>query len=543
MGSIPNEEEHDGLVVGLGFGGLYSLYLLKQLGLDVKAVESGEDVGGTWYWNKYPGARSDVTSDTYRYSWDKDLLQTSPWEHNYLLQPELQSYFREIATKHDLYRHISFNSDLQSAQWDETTNTWRATTSDNKTYVVRYLITSLGITHKPYIPDIPDLDKFTGQITHTSQWTDSISWENKRIAVIGSGASGVQITSTLAPKAESLTQFIRHAQYVLPAQYRRITPAEREVINSKYERLWHEVFTSAVGFGFPEPNRPTLSLSPEDREQIFQDLWNEGSGFRFLFGGFSDLAVDEAANKEAIKFIHGKIKEIVKDEEKVKVLTSNDLFARRPLTDDFYYERFNQPNIHAVDLKKTPIVKAVPQGLQTEDGKIHEVDLIVFATGFDATDGSYYRIDWKGRAGKRLEDHWLGQGGPRTHIGISTSSFPNLFFINGPGVPFANNPPVTEIGAEFVRDLIVRSERLKKDGKSLGVVESSKEAEEKWLEICTNIGNLTLFARTGSWFFGENVPGRKHSPRFFFGGIARWRATIAEIKAKGYEGFDFGEKK
>ncbi|KAF7193063.1 Cyclohexanone 1,2-monooxygenase [Pseudocercospora fuligena] len=524
---MDNEEKHDALVVGLGFGGLYSLYLLKQLGLDVKAVESGADVGG---------ARSDVTSDTYRYSWDKDLLKTSPWEHNYLLQPELQSYFREIATKHDLYRHISFNSDLQSAHWDETTNTWRATTSDNKTYIVRYLITSLGITHKPYISNIPDLEKFTGQITHTSKWTDDISWEGKKIAVIGSGASGVQITSSLAPKAGSLTQFIRHAQYVLPAQYRKISSAEREVLNSKYERLWHEVFTSAVGFGFPEPNRPTFSVSPEDRDQIFQDLWDEGSGFRFLFGGFSDLVVDEAANKEAIKFIHKKIKSIVKDEGKAEVLTSGDWFARRPLTDDWYYERFNQPNVHAIDLKKTPIVKAIPQGLQTSDGKIHEFDLIVFATGFDATDGSYYRIDWQGRNGKTLEDHWLGQGGPRTHLGISTSSFPNLFFVNGPGVPFANNPPVTEIGAEFVRDIIAKSE---KEGK--GVVESSKEAEEKWLEICTNIGNATLFAKTGSWFFGENVPGRKHSPRFFFGGIARWRAAIAEVKEKGFEGFGFGE--
>lgn len=196
-----------------------------------------------------------------------------------------------------------------------------------------------------------------------------------------------------------------------------------------------------------------------------------------------------------------------------------------------------------MDLKKTPIVKAVPQGLQTSDGKVHEFDLIIFATGFDATDGSYYRIDWKGKGGKALEDHWLGQGGPRTHLGISTSSFPNLFFVNGPGVPFANNPPVTEKSAEFARDLIVRSEQLKRDGKGSGVVESSKEAEEKWLEICTNIGNMTLFAKTGSWFFGENVPGRKHSPRFFFGGIARWRAAIAEVKKKGYEGFDFGKGK
>lgn len=214
MGSLPTEEQHDALVVGTGFGGLYALYLLKQLGLDVCAVESGGDVGGTWYWNRYPGARTDVTSDTYRYSWDKETLQKSSWSYNYLTQPELLSNFQEVADKHDLYRHISFNTKLEQATWDEDRNLWNVGFNNGKSYAVRYLVTAIGIVHEPYIPDIAGLDAFKGRVTHTAQWTHDIEWEGKRVAVIGAGASGVQVVSTLAEKAASLTHFIRHAQYV-----------------------------------------------------------------------------------------------------------------------------------------------------------------------------------------------------------------------------------------------------------------------------------------------------------------------------------------
>ncbi|EME80383.1 uncharacterized protein MYCFIDRAFT_177325 [Pseudocercospora fijiensis CIRAD86] len=253
------EEKHDALVVGLGFGGLYSLCLLKQLGLDVKASTQRfleklkksklTSLTGTWYWNKYPGARSDVTSDTYRCFWNKDSLKTSPWERNYLLQPELQPYLRQIATKHDLYRHIAFNSDLQSAHWDETNKVWRATTSDSKTYVVRYLVTSLGITHKPYIAVLPDLDTFSGRITHRNGTTKFLGKERK---------------SHLAEKAGINTS--------CPQNTEKSPRPNEKSSNADYEQLWHQVFTSAVGFGFPEPNRKTFAVSPEDREQIFQDL-------------------------------------------------------------------------------------------------------------------------------------------------------------------------------------------------------------------------------------------------------------------------------
>lgn len=279
-------------------------------------------------------------------------------------------------------------------------------------------------------------------------------------------------------------------------------------------------------------------MSEKDREAIFQRLWDEGSGFRFLFGGFSDLVTDEAANKEAIRFIHKKIREIVKDSQKAEVLISKDWFARRPLTDDFYYHRFNQDNVFAHDLQKAPIKEITSDGILTADGKTHPLDLIVFATGFDAVDGSYTRINIKGRGGKTLKDHWAES--PKTYTGATTSDYPNLLFINGPGAPFANNPPVTEEGARFAADLIAHAEDLRRRGKGNGVIENEREAEDKWQGEVEYIAGLTLFAKTPSWFFGENVEGKRVAPRLYFGGLARYRAKLAGIRENDFAGYTFG---
>jgi cyclohexanone monooxygenase len=478
-----------------------------------------------------------VESYTYRYSFDKELLQTSKWNHNYLLQPELQAYFQEVARKHDLYRLAQFSTELRAATWNDNEKTWSVRTNTGDEFIVKYLVTALGILHKPYIPEIAGLDTFQGKVVHSSRWETDFQHEGKRIAVIGSGASGVQLVGALGETAGTLTHFIRHAQYVIPAQYRAVTKEERKLINESYDQIWDEVFTSTLAMGFVEPNRPTFSVSPEDRERIFESLWAQGNGFRFMIGGFSDIGSDEAANKEAIQFIHKKIKEIVKDEQKAEVLISSDWFARRPLTDDKYYSRFNQENVSAVNLKKTPIESITPTGIKTSDGKTHEVDLIVFATGFDSSDGSYLNVEFKGRQGKDLKEHW--KDGPRAHIGASTSEFPNLFFVNGPGGVFANKAPVAEEGARLAVELITHAEKLRKEGSASGVVESTKEADEKWLEAQKHVAGLTLFSKTSSWLFGENIPGRVVSPRFFLGGLGRYRNAISEDRSQGWAGFTF----
>lgn len=538
---MPAETYYDALVVGTGFAGLYALHLLKQLGLSVHAIDYASDVGGTWHWNRYPGARSDVESYVYRYSWDREHLQSSPWPKNYLTQPEIQAYFQDVARRHDLYRHIQFRTDLTDASWDAERELWvvKVGSDGKEVFAVRYLVTAIGLLYKPNVPDLPGLESFQGQAIHSSKWTPEIEHQGKDIVVIGSGASGVQLVSSLAEQAKSLTNFIRHAQYVLPAALRTVDAAERRSINARYDEIWREVFTSAFGFGFHEPARPVFSVSAKDREAIFQSLWDQGSGFRFLFGGFSDIAVDEAANKEAIKFIHRKIQEIVKHGQKAEVLTSSDWFARRPLTDDSYYERFNQENVFAVDLKKSPIIAVTATGIETADGKSHPADLIVFATGFDAVDGSYSRVKITGRGNKLLSEQWAE--GPKTHTGSSTSNFPNLLFINGPGAPFANNPPATEEGARFAADLIARAEAIRKAGTGTGVIESTPESEDQWQEQIEAIATATLFSKTGSWFFGENVPGKKVAPRLYFGGLSRYRATLASIREEAYRGFSFGE--
>lgn len=535
MGSAP-EDNYDALVVGTGFGGLYTLHLFKQLGLNVRAIESAPDVGGTWYWNRYPGARSDIHSHVYRYSWDKELLETYPWPNNYLHQPELQAYFREVANKHALYPLVHFNTELRGAEWDDQKSLWKVTTNTGRKYITRYLVTAIGILHNKNVPEIPGIESFKGQTVHSSSWNPQIQWEGKRVAVIGSGASGVQIVSSLSAKAKSLTHFIRHAQYVIPSRFRAVTPEERKGINDRYDKIWEDVFLSNTAFGFIEPGRPALSLSPEDREVVFERLWKEGNGFHFLFGGFSDLATDEAANKEAIRFIHRKIKETVKDVQKAEVLTSSDWFARRPLTDDDYYERFNQDNVFAVDLKKAPITEITADGIITADGTTHTVDLIVFATGFDAIDGSYTRLDVRGRNGTELKKHWEAEG-PKSYIGAATSKFPNLLFVNGPGSVFANNPPVTEVGAEFARDLVARTEEIRIKEGGIGIIEALEEAENRWREQTQQVAEATLFSKTPSWFFGENIPGKKVAPRLYFGGIGKFRAVIAEEKASGFKGF------
>lgn len=487
--------------------------------------------------HRYPGARSDIHSHVYRYSWDKELLKEFPWPNNYLHQPELLAYFQEVARKHELYPLIRFSTKLEGAEWNETENVWRVNTSTGHTYTVRYLVTAVGILHNKKVPQFPGIDTFKGISVHSSSWSPSIEWEGKRIAVIGSGASGVQIVSSLSEKAKSLTHFIRHAQYVIPSRFRAVAPEERERINENYDKIWEDVFLSNTAFGFVEPGRPTLSLSPEDREVVFERLWKEGNGFHFLFGGFSDIATNEAANKEAIKFIHRKIRETVKDPKKAQVLTSSDWFARRPLTDDHYYERFNQDNVSAVNLRETSITEITPDGIRTSDGVTHEVDLIVFATGFDAIDGSYNKLGIRGRGGIDLGKHWETEG-PKTHIGATTSQFPNLFFVNGPGSVFANNPPVTEVSAEFARDLIAKTEEVRKNG-GVGVAESLAEADDRWREQTQQVADATLFPKAPSWFFGENIPGKKVAPRLYFGGIGNFRAAVAAEKANGYQGFQF----
>ncbi|KAH6989830.1 cyclohexanone monooxygenase [Ilyonectria sp. MPI-CAGE-AT-0026] len=523
----------DALVVGAGFGGIYQLYSLLKLGLKVKAIERAEDVGGVWYWNKYPGAMSDTESFLYRYSWDKDDLLTYPWPNNYLTRDEIIKYLNHVMGKHHLREHFQFSTELLSAEWDESISKWHVQTSTGDNFLTTYLFTALGIQSTENIPDFPRVGNFQGPIMHSASWDRSIDVAGKRVGVIGCGSSGIQLTNTIAPEVAELHCFIRHPQFTVPLRLQPVPAATRTEINSRYDDIWASQLVSSTAFGFEEPVTPTMSVTPEERQRVFEDLWRQGNGFRFMYGGFGDLSSNAEANEEACKFLRARITSIVKDPAKAAILTPQELFARRPPCDQGYYDKFNQENVFAVDIRKTPITAVEKKGIRTEDGKLHELDIIVLATGFQSGDGSYKTIKGgiKGRQGALLGDHWAN--GLKTYLSMFVSSFPNLFMVNGPQGPFSNAPTLIESEVDFLTTMLAE---LRKAGRA-NVVECTTEAEAEWVKVCDQLAaSKTLFNKVDSWLTGKNIPGGKPSTKFYYGGLKAYRAFLQDIKKANYRG-------
>ena len=332
-----------------------------------------------------------------------------------------------MADRFDLRKHISFNTELTGAHFDETDNVWRITTNSGEEIVSRYLVTALGLLSKQNYPAIPGLRSFRGEMYHTGNWPKSHDFHGKRVGVIGNGSTGVQVITAIAKEVKQLVCFQRTPQYSVPSGDGPVSQEYRERINDRYDDIWDQVRNSVVAFGFEESKVPAMSVSAEERQKKFQEAWDLGNGFRFMFWTFCDLTYDEEANEEACKFIRGKIAETVKDPEKARKLTPHDFYARRPLCDAGYYEQFNRENVDIVDLKETPITEITQNGIRTSDGALYELDVIVFATGFDAVDGNYTRVRIKGRGGESLKEHWDKNGGPTSYLGVVVPNFPNLF--------------------------------------------------------------------------------------------------------------------
>ncbi|KAB8272535.1 hypothetical protein BDV30DRAFT_211839 [Aspergillus minisclerotigenes] len=531
------QEHHlDALVVGAGFGGIYTLYSLVKEALNVKAIDTAGDVGGTWYWNRYPGALSDTWSHLYRFLFDQELLQTYPWKRWYLTQPEIMQYLRDVVERYDLRKHMQFNTKMQRAEWNDATKTWKVQCETGDVFHVRYLFTALGVLVKANYPDIPGMNTFTGVINHTSAWNPDVELENKRVGVIGVGSSGVQVVTAIADKVKSLHVFVRRPQYTVPSGNRDVTPEERALVNKNYPALIADVRTSVFAMGTTESKRTFMSLSPEDREELLEHQWKIGNGFQFMFGGFSDIATNEVANEEVCRFLRKKIMSIVKDPQKRDVLTPKELYGRRPLCDDGFYEKFNKENVFAVDIKKNPITEVIPNGICTADGTTHELDVIIFATGFDAVDGTYAMVDIRGRDGKNLYDMWKPSG-PSTYVGMSVHGFPNLLLVNGPHMAFANIPTSGETNTEFIMDLVRRAEKISKQTGRQCEIEALEEAERAWTARSRSLIAGTMFEKVPSWILGNNVTGKAEGVSFYFGGLGTFRAYLAEIKANGFEGF------
>lgn len=526
--------ELDALVVGAGFGGIYQLYSLRKLAYSVKIIDKAGGVGGTWYWNRYPGATSDSESYVYRYSWDKEDLRTWPWANHYLKGPEIRKYLEHMVDRHDLRKDIQLNTELLSADWDSERSVWKVTTSTDEVFIARYLITALGLLSTANLPNIPGLKDFKGQLCHTSRWSDDTDLTHSRVGVLGNGSTGVQVITELAPKVKSLVSFQRNPQYSVPSGNGPVEPEYRQYLNEHYDEIMESLPKTATCFGFTESTTPYASVDPDKRQAVFQNLWDEGNGFKFMFNGFSDIATNKEANDAACAFIKSKISETVQDPEKARKLMPREPYARRPLCDHGYYKQFNLPSVDIVNLQDNPIDHITATGIKTTDGKLYELDALILATGFDAVEGSYTRIRIRGKSGESLADHW--KNGPTSYLGCFVPGFPNLFMITGPQSPFVNNPPIVETHGNLHCRLIQRAEKLRAAG-TTAVVEATADAESDWGRHCGEIADGTLFPSVPSWLFA-NVPGAPLPiTRFYMNGLAKYLDVLDMSAQAGYDGF------
>jgi cyclohexanone monooxygenase len=506
----------------------------------------------------------------YRYSWDAEDLRSYPWPRHYVKQEEVLAYLQHVVKKHNLRKDIKLNTTLLSASWDDSQRLWVVETSTHETIRARYLVTALGLLSKQNFPKFKNLEKFQGGLYHTGAWPENVELRGKRVGVIGNGSTGIQVITSIAKDVKQLICFQRSPQYSVPSGDMETSEAYRDDINKRYDGIWKQAKNSAFAFGFEESTITTMSVSKEKRQQIFEDAWQKGNGFRFMFGTFCDISYDEQANEEAASFIRQKIKATVTDPEKARKLTPTDFYARRPLCDTGYYQQFNREHVDIVDLKANPIQEFTANGIKTADGTVHELDIVVCATGFDAVDGNYTRVAIKGQGGKTLKAHW--EDGPTSYLGVAVSGFPNLFTILGPNGPFTNLPPTIETQVEFISNVIEEAEKhdrppvSKTNGHTNGasvehvngcingdrrhpqghanrkgavgaVVMARAEAEIDWTEACDELSRGSLFRKTDSWIFGANIPGKKNTTMFYFGGLGNYRKELDDVIEHGYRGF------
>ncbi|MCC6433521.1 MAG: NAD(P)/FAD-dependent oxidoreductase [Acidimicrobiales bacterium] len=531
---VTTDRELDAVVIGAGFSGLYMNYRLRDvLGLDVVVFEGGSDVGGTWYWNRYPGARCDSESYMYCFSFDPELMQEWEWSGKYPEQPEILRYLNHVADRYDLRRNTQFETRVTAAHFDETTDRWRVETDRGDRVSCRYLITGIGCLSTGQIPDFPGRDSFTGEAYHTGSWPhEGVDFTGKRVAVIGTGSSGIQSIPVIARQAEQLVVFQRTAQYTIPARHATVNKAVLDKVKLDYEAIYDKARWSVGGFPYDVVDRSALSVDEQERDAIFEQTWQEG-GFRFVFGSFSDLRTSRQASETAAEFIRNKIRQTVKDPAVAEKLvpTTHPFGSKRTLIDTEYFETYNRDNVTLVDIRSAPITEITPTGIRTADGH-YEVDIIVYATGFDAMTGSFNRIDIRGRGGEALRDTW--SAGPLTYLGLTVAGFPTLFMSTGPGSPsvLSNMPVAIEQHVEYVSRII---EHLRAEG--LATIEADAEAQAAWVAHVNELAQPTMFMHADSWYLGANIPGK---PRVFMpycGGVGTYRKRCDEVAANGWEGF------
>ena len=534
-GHLNPAETVDAVVVGAGFSGMYQLHKLRDMGLSVKVFEAGEDVGGTWYWNRYPGARVDIESMAYSFSFSKELEQDWVWSEKYSPQPELLRYAQHVAERFDLKRDISFNTRVESAHFDEDNNEWLVTTECGRRVRARYLVMATGVLSAAKTPDIAGRDSYKGETYQTGLWPkEGVDFTGKRVAIIGTGSSAVQSIPLIAEEADELVVYQRTAAYSTPAFNRPLTNSEIDTMKGNYDQYRQEQRLSPAGIINPERQlERVMDVPKEERQRRFEEAWDAGL-LTGLMSTFSDIQLDEEANHEVAEFIRDRIRNTVQDQQTADDLTPKayPYATKRPCIDTNYYETYNRENVSLVNLRRTPIETITETGIETSDGA-REFDAIVYATGFDAMTGPLLRVDIRGRGGKRLVDAWID--GPRSYLGIAIHGFPNLFTITGPSSPsvLSNMLVSIEQHVDWVSDCIGW---MNENGKT--AIEPSDEAERDWAEHTAHLAGMTLFPQADSWYMGANVPGKPRMFLAYVGGVGAYRLICDQIAATGYHGFD-----
>lgn len=533
-----NAHEHvDVLVIGAGLSGLYILYCLRQRGLSARAYEAGSDVGGTWYWNRYPGARVDVESMQYSYHFSDELAREWKWTEKFASQPELLQYVNHVADRFDLRRDVKFDTRVTSAIFDDDANRWTVQTDRGDIASAPYCIMATGSLSTPYRPPFPGLDEFRGDWYHTAMWPHhEVDFSGKRVGIVGTGSTGIQAIPVVAAQAKHLTVFQRTPNYTAPARNRPLDSDEQAAFNAQHDTWREEVRHTFAGMtGFPVPTKHPLDDSPEQRRAYLEQRWEAGGMPQSLLASYKDIGVDETANRAVADFVRDKVREIVKDPEVAELLcppVDLPIGAKRPPIDTDYYETFNRDNVTLVDVKKAPIQRLTGEGLETADAH-YDLDAIIFATGFDAMTGTLLAIDIRVRDGCRLKDAWAD--GPATYLGLMVAGLPNLFMINGPGSPSvkANMIVALEQHTDWLMGLL---DHLRDTG--LNRVEANEQAQRDWVEHAREVAEATLFPRADSWYVGANIPGKKRVYMPYFGGFNRYLALCEEIASDGYRGFN-----
>ncbi|TDC91504.1 NAD(P)/FAD-dependent oxidoreductase [Saccharopolyspora aridisoli] len=537
-GTNETQENCDAVVVGAGFSGLYMLHRLRDtLGLKTRVFDVADDVGGTWYWNRYPGARCD--SESYFYSFSdrlsEELLQEWTWTERFAAQPEILSYLQHVAERFDLYEDIRFRTQVVAAEYDEAAGRWTVRTGDGGRVTATYLITAVGCLSTTNLPDFPGRDAFGGPWYHTGLWPhEGVDFTGQTVAVIGTGATGVQAIPEIAKQAAHVYVLQRTPNYDIAGGNRPMTADDGRAIKDNYREIWQT--TRETGFGFPyrTAERTALSVSDEERHQIYAEAWQRG-GFR-IGTTFNDLLMDEDANETAAEFLRARIREQVHDSDVAELLSPRDhpFFTKRPPLENGYYETFNRDNVTLVDVRRAPIQEITATGVRTAEAE-YEVDTIVYATGFDAMTGTLFKLGIRGRQGIGLQEKWAD--GPSSYLGVTANGFPNLFMITGPQSPsvLTNMPVAIEQHVDWITDCL----RYLRD-RGLDTIEPLPAAEQDWVDHHNEVTETTLLPRANSWWVGANIPGKPRRLYPYVGGLDIYRQICEQVANRDYDGFALG---